>query len=394
MKKITLLFFIYLIFSSCGVKKTREALTNGNYDEAIDIAYSNLKGNKDKKGNQDYVYLLEEAFAKAKEKNLREIDLWKKENNPATAEKIFKTYNLLYNRQEKIRPILPLQLLKQGRQALFPFDDYSQLIASSKLDLSKYLYTNAKSLLATNEKMNFRRAFDDFEYLEKINPNYLETRQLMNTSYEKGLDYVFVYTKNETNMVIPQRLEDELLNFNTYGLNDRWTVYQNDKLKNVKYDYAILVSFRDIIISPEQINEKQFDKERLIKIGTKKLYDKNGVVVKDSNGKEMTVDDMQTVRASIYELRQFKSCAIKANVNYINYKSNEQFNSFPLASEYLFENIYSTYKGDKRACEDSYYDNFNRRALTFPSNEKMVYDSGEDLKSKLKSIIVSHKISQ
>jgi hypothetical protein len=45
----------------------------------------------------------------------------------------------------------------------------------------------------------------------------------------KGSDYVSVYTKNETNMIIPQRLQNDLLDFSTFGLNDKWTVYNNNK---------------------------------------------------------------------------------------------------------------------------------------------------------------------
>ena len=41
-------------------------LSNGDYDGAIERALDGLRTNKNAKGNQDYVYLLEEAFAKAK----------------------------------------------------------------------------------------------------------------------------------------------------------------------------------------------------------------------------------------------------------------------------------------------------------------------------------------
>jgi hypothetical protein len=44
-------------------KQTQNLLSSGN-DQAIDNAVSNLRSNKDKKGKQDYVYLLEEAFIK------------------------------------------------------------------------------------------------------------------------------------------------------------------------------------------------------------------------------------------------------------------------------------------------------------------------------------------
>jgi hypothetical protein len=103
------------------------------------------------------------------------------------------------------------------------------------------------------------------------------------------------------------------------------------------------------------------------------------------------VDNIKTVRISIYEFSQIKACQVTAKVDYINFKSNQLIETFPLASEFIFSNMYSTYKGDKRACEDTYYPNFNRRAVPFPSNEQMVFDTGNDLKAKLKDIIVSNK---
>ncbi|HBK82123.1 MAG TPA: hypothetical protein DDZ41_00755, partial [Flavobacterium sp.] len=67
----------------------------------------------------------------------------------------------------------------------------------------------------------------------------------------------------------------------TYGLNDKWTVFHNNKQKNINYDFGMLVNFRQINISPEQVREREFIKEKQIKDGTKVLLDKNGNVVKD-----------------------------------------------------------------------------------------------------------------
>jgi hypothetical protein len=174
-------------------------------------------------------------------------------------------------------------------------------------------------------------------------------------------------------------------------LNDKWTVYHSNRQKGIDYDYGLIVNFRQINISPEQVKEKQFDKEKLVKDGLKNLLDANGNVVKDSLGHPIKVDNMKTVRISIYEFSQIKACQVTAKVDYINFKSNQLIETFPLASEFIFSNMYSTYKGDKRACEDTYYPNFNRRAVPFPSNEQMVFDTGNDLKAKLKDIIVRNK---
>lgn len=62
----------------------------------------------------------------------------------------------------------------------------------------------------------------------------------------KGSDYVSVYTKNETNMIIPIRLQNDLLDFSTFGLNDKWTVYHSNKQKGINYDYGMMINFREI----------------------------------------------------------------------------------------------------------------------------------------------------
>ena len=390
MKKITLLFLSLLIVS-CGVKQTQSMLSNGDYDGAINRALEGLRTNKNSKGNQDYVYLLEEAFAKAKQRDLESLNLLIKENNPSNYERIFNLYSQLNNRQERIKPLLPLQLIKEGRNAIFPMDDYSDEIIRSKNNLSGFLYTNAKKLLDSKNKMDFRQAYDDLAYLEKLNPNYSDVRALMDEAQFKGTDFVHVYTKNETNMVIPARLQDDLLNFSTYGINDKWTVYHNNKQKGINYDFGMIVNFRQINISPEQVKEKQFVKEKQIKDGVKTLLDANGNVVKDSLGNPIKVDNMKTITVSIYEFTQFKSCQVTAKVDYIDFRSNQLINAFPVTSEFIFDYIYANYNGDKRACEENYYQFFDRRAVPFPSNEQMVYDTGEDLKAKLKGIITNNK---
>ena len=70
MRKITFIIIVSFLVISCGVKQTQSMLSNGNYDGAIENAVNSLRTNKNAKGKQDYVYLLEESFAKAKDRDL------------------------------------------------------------------------------------------------------------------------------------------------------------------------------------------------------------------------------------------------------------------------------------------------------------------------------------
>lgn len=388
MKKI-LLYSVLIVLCSCsGVKRTQEALNSGNYETAINKAIVNIAENKSKKSNQPYIVLLEEGYKKNTERELQHIKFLKKDGNPANYEEIYEAYGRLKSIQQRIRPLLPLWIEDEGRNAKFNFNNYNDGLLSAKIKLSDYLYNNAVTLLgqAVN-KFDYRQAYNDLKYLEDINPNYNDSKQLMEEAYQKGLDYVVVEMVNNTDKVIPKRLEDELLNLNTYGLNNLWTEYHTNRLSNLDYDYSMQVSFQDILISPEQINEKQISKERQIKDGYKYATDREGNVVRDSLGNRIKIDNFKTVRCDFYQFTQFKSAQVTGVVNFTDLRKQQQINQYPLASEFVFEHVYANYDGDKRALDNELISLLQLARVPFPTNEQMVYDAGEDLKGNLKTIL-------
>jgi hypothetical protein len=388
MKKILLYSTLVVLFSCSGVKKTQEALNSGNYWTAINRAISNISENKDKKSNQPFIVMLEDAFDKNTERELQHINFLKKEGNPANYESIFKTYERLKSVQQQIRPLLPLRIADENRKAQFSFKNYDAQIIASKERLSSYLYDNAVGLLESGvTKMDFRKAYDDLTYLQEISPDYNDARQKTDEAYQKGLDYVIVEIFNNSDKVIPVRLEEELLNFNTYGLNNLWTEYHTNKLENLEYDYQMDVSFQDINISPEQINEKQIIKERQVKDGFTYVKDQRGNVVKDSLGNRIKTDNFKTVRADFYQFTQFKSAQVTGVVSFIDLRKQQQLNQYPLASNFVFEHSYANFDGDKRALDNDLIALLQLARVPFPTNEQMVYDAGEDLKNNLKNIL-------
>jgi hypothetical protein len=77
---------------------------------------------------------------------------------------------------------------------------------------------------------------------------------------------------------------------------------------------------------------------------------------------------------------------------YIDLKQNRTLDAFPIDSQFVFENSYATVRGDKRALDREEIALLNNRQLYFPDDAQMVFDTGEGLKSKLKSIISSYRI--
>ncbi|GAA3630415.1 hypothetical protein [Flavivirga jejuensis] len=390
MKKL-LLFTIGLIFIACSGRKQVEAAVNsGNYDQAIVTALNKLKINKDKKRKHDYVLMLQDAYYKAAERDLNTINHLKKDKNPELYKDIYEIYLDLNARQEAIKPILPLTV--DGKNIPFKFSDYSNDIVQSRENVSDFLYEKGLDLLELEDKTKIREAYGVLSYIESINPNYEHTRDLIKEAHERGTAYVSVSIENRTRQIIPQRLEEDLLNFDTYGLNQFWTVYHAQTSKDINYDYAMQLQLKQINVSPESVKEREYIREKEIIDGWKYQLDSKGNVVKDSLGNDIKIDKIVKVKARYSEFTQIKSTQVIADVVYFDVKTNQLLDTFTIDSEFVFKNLFARMRGDKRALASKDRKILNKKRIPFPSNEQMVYDTGEDLKLKLKDIISSYRV--
>ena len=152
------------------------------------------------------------------------------------------------------------------------------------------------------------------------------------------------------------------------------------------------LQLKRIEISPEQLREKQLIRKKQVVDGWKYQLDGNGNVMKDSLGNDIKVDKIIEARARFSEFNQFKSTRVLADVVYSDLKSNQILDAFPIDTEFVFENIYGVYRGDERALTNNDRDLLRARRIQFPSDEQMVYDSGENLKQRLKQIIKSYRL--
>jgi hypothetical protein len=124
------------------------------------------------------------------------------------------------------------------------------------------------------------------------------------------------------------------------------------------------------------------------------LLDADGNQAKDSLGNKIKVDKFVNVRCELYQFTQFKSAIVSGQVTYVDFQTKQTIKVFPIQSEFVFEHQYANYDGDKRALERSFLSLLKVTSVTFPSNEQMIYDTGTDLKRKLKAIIARNKFQK
>jgi len=386
-----LLALMLSLFFSCSTKRqVGKSVNTGNYNRAIDDAVNKLRVNKDAKRNQDIILLLEDAYAKANARDINKIARLKTSNNPEFLISIYENYIDLERRQQLIKPLLPLYV--NGRKAKFHFKNYNSNIQVSKENLSDHLYENAIALLENDDKVTIREAYADLKYLERINPNYETTRALLEEAHERGIAHVLVSIDNNTEQVIPSDLEDAILDFNTYGLNQFWTIYHNENTTQKNFDFAMNLQLQQIILSPEQAKEREILRERRVKDGWEYQLDSNGNVKKDSLGNDVKLDKFVNTEARILEVQQFKSSEIFAQVVLINLKNNTLVEKFPIESGFVFENFYATFRGDRKALTDEDITLIQGAPVPFPPNEQMIFDSGENLKLQLRNIIAQVRL--
>jgi len=382
MRTILYLFLCTFLVSCSSVKRSEKSLVRGNYDEAIRLSVKKIQNNRTVKNIREHSLLLEQAFEKAAEDDISRLSLLKKEDVIENSQEIYETYLSLDNRQNLIKPLLPLPNVR------FDIVDYTDNIVTSINNYSTFLYTKGSSLLNRgNNVLDAREAYDYFSRLKRIQSNYNNVDSLLNKAYYKGTDFVYVIIQNRTEQVIPKRLEEAILDFETYQLDNFWTEYHSNMEENIDYNYGITLEIREILVSPERINEKEYKRKKEIEDGWKYVLDKKGNVKKDSLGNDMKVDAFKTVTARVLVSNQHKSALVRGNIIYNNLKNNKVLNTYPVASEFVFEHVFAEFKGNKNALTKEDRKLLRREYVDFPSNEQIIFDTSTDLKNKFSRIL-------
>ena len=387
MKKYILILLIGINFFSCNsVKKNQQYIAQGDYNKSIDLAVKKLQKDKTSSKSEEHILLLQEAFSKAVAKDKREIEVAVKGSNPAKPQIIYRLYVGLENRQQKIRPLLPL------RNATFKFENYSNDLAIARENYVDYLYEIGNSYLGLNNTLDARKAYDSFKELDAIYPNFKNTKTLLDEAYYQGTDFVLVTLQNNTYKIIPRVLEENLLSFDATGLDDFWTVYHSIPQENINYNFGINLDFITIEFSPERISEKEFERKKRVIDGWEYQKDRNGNFILDDDGNKIKKDVSITVVATVNETIQTKSVLVEGEVNYFNLIENKEIDHFPLQSEFIFENVFSTFQGDERALDPNDEVNCKNKFVYFPSNEQMLIDASEGIKGELVDIIYNNSL--
>ena len=378
--KHIIIVLLSICFSCSPVKKINENVISGEYDKAISKTIDQLKRTKNKKKKDQYKLILKDVFSKSVIKSQNKISSLKKDKNPEFYYEIYLEYQKLIDRQNKLMNI-------SSNNLKFNFKNYDNDHIEFRYKTSNYYMELSKSLISKDDRLDYRNAYEYLIIIESINPNYLETRTLINLCLLRGKDHILLNVLNESNSVIYKELQKDILNINGYDLNSKWKSFHTAKDNYLgKTDFYIDLAFKAFIISPERILEKENTKKKNIKDGYTYQLDNNGNVMSDSLGNDIKIDKIVEISAKTKEFSQSKSAKVIAEVRYYDNKNN-LIEKFPLESEFWFRNIFLEFTGDKRVLSKKDKRLLKGRFLPFPPDDILLFNNSENIKQKLKSII-------
>lgn len=385
------LFLLTLLFSVAACTSTQEFVERGDYDGAIVHALKKLHGKKKKKFK--YVEGIETAFQRVTQRDMRAVENLKLDSRPDKWVKINDLHQKIADRQNRVTPYLPL-VADNGYQAAFSFVKIAQLERDSRQKAAVYYYDTAKELLATaqrGDKMAAREAYDRLQKIDNYYPNYRDTRRMKTAALDLGVSHVLVKMVNDAPVVLPRQFEREALRLSVGDLNDRWKEYHLDNTRRSQFDYNVVMRLTNINVSPESVKEREYVDTKEVEDGFDYVLDNNGNVMKDSLGNDIKVKRFATIKAVVFETYQSKAATVAGRLEFYDTRYNRLLRTENLATEVIFDNYASTFRGDRRALSRESRRYLGNQPIPFPSSEVLLLDAAERLKPLVKDKIYRNR---
>jgi hypothetical protein len=324
-------YFIYLSILIVGCTTGKNALQNGDYDASVTKAVNRLQNAPQNKGASQ---VLAAAYELSLAQHLRNIDEAKMSSDVLRWESIIYDYEQINQLSTEILSSpAALAVIRNPRKFVAELNE-------SKFKAAEVRYALGVNLLNQGDKVSARKAYQNFERIQYLYPNYRDTKQKIDEAYWAAVLKVVVQ---------PVRV-----NSNYYQLSNQYfqqrvsewmSAYQHNKFV-LFYDEE--QAYKQKIV-PDQLMRLQFDDfvvgQTYVKERVEKLK-KDSVKISESRAGGPVY---ATVKAtlSIFDKKIASSGLLDMTV--IDYASNKVIRQRKLAGTYVWEDQWASYKGDDRA---------------------------------------------
>ena len=336
MNKLSPLYFIILsVVIACGCHSAKKSLKRGDYDDSVLRAADKLKGNPAHSASLD---ILKQAFPSAVAQHLNDIsrnesgpDLPKWEQLLTSYQKLNKLYDAVNSCPSCIRAVNARNYYEEERNSL------KKVIEAH--------YSEGVKSLSVGDRENARTAYQHFERVDDLNPNYNDIKQRLETAYNIAsfkvvVEQVLVTSKvyQLSNAYFQDRINDFLKT--NQRLNKFVRFYtpeeaQNDKLKP---DHVITLQFDDFVVG-----------QMLIEKNTETVMSKDSVKIGEKTINRRKVEFYDKVTAKLTRNRKTVHSSGLLDMRIVDFKSKQQISQEKFSGEYNWVCEWANFNGDERA---------------------------------------------
>ncbi|MBN2237688.1 MAG: membrane lipoprotein lipid attachment site-containing protein [Bacteroidales bacterium] len=387
MKKIIfpLLGFLFILASCNSSKKN---LQHGNYDEIIVKSVKKLI--KKPNSNKD-AELLEKVYQLANDRDLDAIKFLKLEGQPDSWDKILWHYESLKLRQNRVKPVFPLQV--NGMTKNLNVTDYNAAIVESKSKAAAYFYASGKSLLETNNKQNARQAYVELmKAQEYAGSSYRDLYQLIESAKLQGISKVFVQIQNGSQFNFPPNFFEEILQGNTQQLNSDWVHYYFKDNDQVQFDYVSVVKFLNVQVSPDDTKNLDRVFKKKVEDGFEYVLDSRGNVKKDTAGNDLKKIKYKEIQCALVETIQHKQAMLNGEISfYVLFPAERLVAQRPFGSESVFLHVSARAIGDIAALDAEAKQKIQSKPIPFPTDHELIFNNAMQVQESIFRILRSNQ---
>ncbi|MBT3251204.1 MAG: hypothetical protein HN729_10410 [Candidatus Marinimicrobia bacterium] len=411
--KIIAIFFVILIFSSCGFftrygrfqVRAERAFSKGDLDRAVELCVDALH---QKPGYKESLSFLDEIFPKAVKFHHQNIQKLQSSNKDFKWDYVLPEYEQLLYLVELLDGLnLPnYEVLLFRSEA----EDYGTLIQLTKEKAAETHYIAGNEFMKSGDISDYKNCADEFKKALKYIPDYLDSQikyeDCRHNAITRMTILAFENTSGNTNhgdigksvsneLLSSLMNDDDIMEFIDFVTRDKIDIIleeqqlsdsgliQDDtsiELGNLLGIHQIIsgeVTYLDTGGPGHTQNKKMMEKK--IVTGTRRYQ--------DSEGNDQKREVYLNVFANAIFHKIHTEATIKVSYKILDVNTSRIIHSNTVTATYVHEYEWVTYSGDKRALSVLAQLMISREERPPPSNTKMVLDVIEEVTSKLVSDI-------
>ncbi|MCF2503194.1 hypothetical protein L0663_07395 [Dyadobacter sp. CY107] len=364
-------YFAVLLLLLFACKSAEKSLKKGNFDDSVIRAADKLKSNP---GHTASIDILKQAYPLALEQHLNDI----KQNKES--EDLFRWEAELESYEKLNRLFLVLDQCSSCAKVV-DAKRFAQEEKMARHNAANVRYKEAQTLLAIGDRESARKAYEHFEVVNNILPNFNDVRERLDLAYEIASFKVVV--------------EQVLVTSRTYQLSNEYfqervnEYLQTNKRLNKFVRFYMPEEAANLKIQPDHIIKLQFDDfvvgNTLVEKNTEVVISKDSVKVGEKQVGRSKTPIYDKVTAKFTQNRKTVLSAGLLDMQIMDFKTKRVVTQEKFNGEYNWMCEWAHFNGDERALTAAQLRQCKSQELLPPAPQQLFIEFSKPIYERLTS---------